>query len=1233
MPNKQEDGSNPSSSTSSSLTTKMTQQDFCIRNVRRRMWKAFQQDDAIMAMKCYQATKDDLKQWILKEEEQEQQQEEEKRRKYHKEKLGKPKTRRSSSYSYSNNTTTTTNDTLSDITLMMKQMTEDIHLRKTGGISILQYSSSFHPSEPFIPDDFVSPQASYDEPAKTTVRINQENNNDDDDEKKKKKKKNKKAKSAFNPFALLRKSKQNHDTYPSLDHQDIMMEEEDNNNNNIMDVHMTTPLHEAARLGAHEFVKILLKHGGGDANIKNGNARTALHMCAGGLTKEEEVYYMNAAAIHDNKNDYEDLDDEDVPGIRPPKIPKHIRSFINEMNANTEDDKKRRAKKGISKFKAVGKLIMRSNAAAAKLHNKDNAAGAATSSSLSKQQQQPQLDLDRLERLIAERTETALTLLTWSQSTSGNGVSLNAVDDVGRTALHYAAEMGRTEICTAIMSSFGTMLTIVDELGARTPCECASRQGHKDLAAMLEARTLLYIDPYGLDDELLASVKSPNMGCEESLENPELVPPFNWFETLMPRDVEEDRRERLNAGIVKIKDALAIYEKRSSTTHDDGKNMNAMEFAKLHNMYHEEERVDDKEKKEGVIDIIDFSNMQDAHIERFLAFHGWNTQVAVKTFKKNPTDAFRKAAIHLPSTSREKVESDDRLCPICYETVEEEKWLALDGCGHGFCHDCLKGYLKDCSKSLTPVALISCPQHQCNASFPQKDIDSLLQRLPKTAARLKEATIRHYVTSSRNLKFCTHPECPGIVKRLGKNYFVKYNLDPYNLDPNLHDYFGAVCTGVKPKRPPTQSLITFTYEGVDDAEYNNCQSHSQPKRAHRFCFSCGESMHWPVSCARLKDWKQKMRDEIDFVEEDNTRVDANELAQKMWIKANTRTCPQCNVLIEKNDGCNHMTCVNPNCRYEFCWICRRDWKLHSTSTGGYFRCNIWKEEGSPDGNASSNSGLQGRNSDEDNQGYGTAIYSAREQYRQRQEMNRFLHHYTRFEAHGESATLERRMADSASSRLAPVVYAAIDFAGSRTFNFGGKGLSFIHKAFTELLECRSTLKYSYAFSYFRYPTFFQFRRIDELNNIRKEKALFEALQSELEIITEQMSDVVARSHMRASQNQITYLCAGAAEKRVEFANLMFYILNKDLKKSKKDKSHRRKRNLKLDQQSGDYYSSSDDEEEKRKQRSSNMDGVRSFLQSVSGFTQDQPETWACHLCTFLNTGGRMCSMCGTIRAS
>ena len=73
---------------------------------------------------------------------------------------------------------------------------------------------------------------------------------------------------------------------------------------------------------------------------------------------------------------------------------------------------------------------------------------------------------------------------------------------------------------------------------------------------------------------------------------------------------------------------------------------------------------------------------------------------------------------------------------------------------------------------------------------------------------------------------------------------------------------------------------------------------------HPFCFRCGEEAHEPCGCAQLAEWAQKCQNESET---------AN------WILANTRKCPACSARIEKNQGCNHMTCRH--CRYEFCWVC------------------------------------------------------------------------------------------------------------------------------------------------------------------------------------------------------------------------------------------------------------------------------------------------------------------------
>ena len=247
------------------------------------------------------------------------------------------------------------------------------------------------------------------------------------------------------------------------------------------------------------------------------------------------------------------------------------------------------------------------------------------------------------------------------------------------------------------------------------------------------------------------------------------------------------------------------------------------------------------------------------------------------------------------------------------------------------------------------------------------------------------------------------------------------------------------------------------------------------------------------------------------------------------------------------------------------------------------------------------------------------------------------------------------------------------------------GLSFVHAAFKELLECRSVLQHSYAYSFFKFESL-AMKRMRHGKRLWNEKAAFEQMQSELETITEQMSDIVARNHLRATQTQILFLTVGASERRNEFCNLIFTLINEE-KKRKQIAASRSARasaqpagsNLanaatgaltiqgiaRAVEGEGNEESNVGDGDAQTQQQAAQETVREALLASLEAFmanTGDQPSfvahvdaeveeniddddvdeeddeeedsddfgmSWACSACTYMNTTGRLCAMCGT----
>mmetsp|Transcript_14707 Transcript_14707/g.30234 ORF Transcript_14707/g.30234 Transcript_14707/m.30234 type:complete len:555 (-) Transcript_14707:68-1732(-) len=213
---------------------------------------------------------------------------------------------------------------------------------------------------------------------------------------------------------------------------------------------------------------------------------------------------------------------------------------------------------------------------------------------------------------------------------------------------------------------------------------------------------------------------------------------------------------------------------------------------------------------------------------------------------------------------------------------------------------------------------------------------------------------------------------------------------------------------------------------------------------HEFCIRCGLEPHSPVTCSDLAKWEEKCQNESET---------AN------WILANTKKCPKCFTRIEKNQGCNHMVCQQ--CKYEFCWICLQPWQDHGASTGGYYKCNKFASDGDNPNDMS-------------------------DAAKAKRELDRYLHYYQRYHAHGQAQKFAKKQLAQTEQRMVQLQDGNSDTSWI--------DVQFLKTATEQLIECRRVLKYTYTFAYY-------------LKDSGGNKERFEHHQEMLEKFTERLSEL------------------------------------------------------------------------------------------------------------------------------
>lgn len=307
---------------------------------------------------------------------------------------------------------------------------------------------------------------------------------------------------------------------------------------------------------------------------------------------------------------------------------------------------------------------------------------------------------------------------------------------------------------------------------------------------------------------------------------------------------------------------------------------------------------------------------------------------------------------------------------------------------------------------------------------------------------------------------CPHPKCDHIVHET----LVKQMVSPEKFkiySKFLSRSFVDDNPRIRWCPAPDCGKAVYCPEGITDAVECSC--------GNKFCFKCSREHHQPCTCDELTAWIKKEKDESETA---------------TWLAANTKDCPKCKRSIEKNGGCNHMTC--PLCKHEFCWVCSDEWSQHGSQTGGYYKCNRYDPE-----KLAEKTGEKNRES-------------------ARAALEKYMWYYKRYANHDRSQKFETLLRQKAEEKMKEL----------QKINKYSSWVDVEHvmRAVEQLIECRRSLKFTYVFGYYL--------------ESGPEKNLFEYLQEDLERVTERLSEILEGPVEKFNRDEIISTTR-SAEKRLE----------------------------------------------------------------------------------------------------
>lgn len=389
----------------------------------------------------------------------------------------------------------------------------------------------------------------------------------------------------------------------------------------------------------------------------------------------------------------------------------------------------------------------------------------------------------------------------------------------------------------------------------------------------------------------------------------------------------------------------------------------------------------------------------------------------------------------------------DYFCNICCNEFDEVDVYSLS-CNHQCCIRCYGEYV---NVSSSQGKLIRCFEANCSLTVPHNEVTMLFEVIGMKPSSdwcnnpLLIAAAKVYVEAKKsNFKWCPAPDCNTLVEMMDK-------IDPSQLD-QLDD-------------------INISNESIDISQVPivTCPSN------HEFCYGCQYENHLPCPCWIVKLWVRKCQDDSET---------AN------WLQANTHSCPRCDSQIEKNGGCNHMTC--PTCKYEFCWICLKEWLIHGTA---YYKCNKFDQAE--------------KDTIEENQRL------------KRLSLQRYLHYYKHFSVHESSMKGDIRTLATVNDKMR--IFMEEQLKKNTTIS-SWIDIQFLQDAFKALTHGRKTLKWSYCFGFYLTKTNYG--------------DVFESMQEFLNKVVEDLSKIFEEINHKKNKSNSTKLIMNHKLEIINLSNLV-----------------------------------------------------------------------------------------------